>query len=366
MTTMLAARAHRGSAALVLEKIPVPEPGPLDVVVKVASAGLAPGMMRLLEMGAFKHLPTTLGHEAAGVVAAVGAAVTGIQPGQRVRVHPNLNCRNCVYCRTDRDMMCAQQAMVGHAAFGSAPTPLYDDYHDGGLAEYLRVPHWLIDPLPDAISFDVAAKVPDLANAVRILKSASLPTGSTVVVTAATGTMGTATVKLARHFGVARLILVGRNLDRLRAVEDLADGIATDLISIGELPENWATTGGLTAALRHLAPNGAHAVIDFIPEGPATGQAMAALATGGTLAHMGGNATPLPLPPIALMVNCWRFVGIRASTRNDALEVLKLLETGALNADELITQRYPLADAVSAVDTMLRRSAPMWMTVVNP
>jgi threonine dehydrogenase-like Zn-dependent dehydrogenase len=139
-------------------------------------------------------------------------------------------------------MMCAQQAMVGHAAFSSAPTPLYDDYHDGGLAEYLRVPHWLIDPLPDTISFDVAAKVPDLANAVRILKSASLPIGSTVVVTAATGTMGTATVKLARHFGVARLILVGRNLDRLRALEDLADGIATDLISIGELPENWATT----------------------------------------------------------------------------------------------------------------------------
>ena len=263
-------------------------------------------------------------------------------------------------------MMCAQQAMVGHAAFSSAPTPLYDDYHDGGLAEYLRVPHWLIDPLPDTISFDVAAKVPDLANAVRILKSASLPTGSTVVVTAATGTMGTATVKLARHFGVARLILVGRNLDRLRALEDLADGIATDLISIGELPENWATTGGLTAALRHLAPNRAHAVIDFIPEGPATGQAMAALATGGTLAHMGGNATPLPLPPITLMVNCWRFVGIRASTRNDALEVLNLLETGALNADELITQRYPLADAVSAVDTMLRRAAPLWMTVVNP
>ena len=87
MTTMLAARAHRGSAALVLEEIPIPEPGPLDVVVKVASAGLAPGMMRLLEMGAFKHLPTTLGHEAAGVVAAVGAAVTGIQLGQRVHVH---------------------------------------------------------------------------------------------------------------------------------------------------------------------------------------------------------------------------------------------------------------------------------------
>src|SRR5580692_3638782 len=60
MTTMLAARAHRGSAALVLEEIPIPEPGPLDVVVKVASAGLAPGMMRLLEMGPSSTFPPRL------------------------------------------------------------------------------------------------------------------------------------------------------------------------------------------------------------------------------------------------------------------------------------------------------------------
>ena len=77
MATMLALRAHRGAEALVLDEIPVPEPGPLDVVVKVASAGLAPGIMRLLQMGALKHLPTTLGHEAAGVIAAVGSDVTG-------------------------------------------------------------------------------------------------------------------------------------------------------------------------------------------------------------------------------------------------------------------------------------------------
>lgn len=59
MATMLALRAHQGAEALALDEIPVPEPGPLDVVVKVASAGLAPGIMRLLHMGALKHLPTT-------------------------------------------------------------------------------------------------------------------------------------------------------------------------------------------------------------------------------------------------------------------------------------------------------------------
>jgi D-arabinose 1-dehydrogenase-like Zn-dependent alcohol dehydrogenase len=109
MTTMLAVRAHRGADALTLENIPVPEPGTLDVVVKVASAGLVPGMMRLLAKGSFKHLPTTLGHEAAGTVAAIGEQVTDVSVGDRVRVHPNFNCRNCVYCRSDRDMMCAQQ-----------------------------------------------------------------------------------------------------------------------------------------------------------------------------------------------------------------------------------------------------------------
>ncbi|WP_040691012.1 alcohol dehydrogenase catalytic domain-containing protein [Nocardia vinacea] len=364
--SMLAARAHADANRLVVEKIPVPEPGPDDVIVKVFSAGLAPGMMSLLAMGAFKHLPTTLGHEAAGTIAALGTQVTGITVGDRVRVHPNLNCRNCVYCRTDRDMMCAQQAMIGHAAFSSVPMPLYERYHNGGLAEYVRVPHWLIDPLPDNVSFDVGAKVHDLANAVRILKLSDLPLGATVIVTAATGTMGTATIKLAEHFGVGRLILVARSADRLDSVTRLSRGVDVDTVALEELPADWESNGGLTQRLRGLAPEGAHAVIDYIPTGPATGQTMTALATGGVIAHMGGNTTPIPVPPLGLMVNCWRFIGTRACTRNDALDVLKLLETGVLDAEELITQRFALVDTGTAVQQMQQRDHPMWMTVVNP
>jgi threonine dehydrogenase-like Zn-dependent dehydrogenase len=66
------------------------------------------------------------------------------------------------------------------------------------------------------------------------------------------------------------------------------------------------------------------------------------------------------------MMNLWRFVGTRACTRNDAREVLRLLETGALAVDELITHRFPLTDAVKAVDAIQRRDEPMWMTVINP
>lgn len=366
MKSMLAARADRGSDALQLVEIPVPEPGPLDVLVKVASAGLAPGMMRLLAMGAFRHLPTTLGHEAAGTVAAVGEKVTGVAVGTRVRVHPNLTCRSCRYCRTDREMMCAQQAMIGHAAFSDVPMPLYDEYHDGGLAEYVRVPNWLVDPLPDAVGFDVGAKVHDLANAVRALKLAGLTPGATLVVTAATGTMGTATIALARQFGVARLVLVGRSAERLEAVRRLSAGVATGVVALDELPPGWDGKQGLTRALRDLVPEGADAVLDYVPQGPVTLQATAALATGGTLVHMGANQAPVTLPMVELMRNCWRIVGTRACTRTDAEQVLGLLGGGVLDAADLITHRYPLADAARAVEAMQSRTEPIWMAVVNP
>lgn len=72
MSTMLATRAHDAASALVVEEVPVPEPTSGEVIVKVESAGLAPGMMSLLKMGAFKQLPTILGHEMAGTVRRLG------------------------------------------------------------------------------------------------------------------------------------------------------------------------------------------------------------------------------------------------------------------------------------------------------
>ena len=366
MTVMLAARAHAGADSLQLEKIEVPTPGPDDVLIKVVSAGLAPGMMALLAMGAFKHLPTTAGHEAAGTVEAVGSGVDPSLVGRRVRVHPVLACRSCDYCRTDREQMCRESAMIGHAAFGDGPLELYSRYHDGGLAEYIRVPHWLVDILPDNVSFDVGAKVHDLANAVRALKLTSLPLGGTLLITAATGTMGTATIKLAPFFGAGRLILVGRSAERLEALRPLAGALPVETVALEELAPDWPQNQGLVGRIRALSPAGVDAVTDYIPDGPASTQALASLTTGGTLVHMGGNRMPFPIPPVAMMRNLWRIVATRACTRTDATQVLNLLKTGALQVDELITHNFPLTEAVEGVATMQQRPEPMWMGVVKP
>lgn len=365
---MLAVRAHAGSTAAHLDEIDIPELGPDDVLVRVAAAGISPGMLRVLEMGRFSHLPSTLGPDGAGAVVAVGSEVDTRRVGERVRLHPNLNCRNCVYCRSDRDMMCPYLGIMGHGAFGRGPLPMYARYHDGALAEYMRAPHWLLDRLPDNVSFEVGAKVNHLATAARALSCARIAPGATVVITAATGSIGAATVLLASAFGVARLILVGRNAPALQAVGALSGGVATALVATGDLPADWTATGRLASAVDDLVPAGADAVIDYTPTGPTGEQCLTALATGGVFVHLGSNSAPAPWSLSTLMMNCWTVTGIRGATRTDSDRILAMLGSGAVNADALITHRYPLRDTADAFAAQEARGggAPMWMVVAQP
>jgi threonine dehydrogenase-like Zn-dependent dehydrogenase len=364
MTKMMGLRANEGEVKARLEGIDVPDVGDQDVLIKVMSAGLAPGMIALLEMGRLKPLPMTLGHEAAGTVAAVGKAVRAFKPGDRVRLHPTMSCERCIYCTTDRQQMCDRAAMIGFAAFGS-PVEGYQRYRHGGLADFIRVPHAQVDHLPDNVSFDVGAKLHDLANAVRCLKSADLPVGATVVVLAPTGTMGTATIKLARHFGVARLVLIGRSTERLEALRKLTE-IKTDIVAVDRLGEDWVKSKALARTVGQLLPRGADAVIDYVPHGTDFWRALSGLAVGGSLIHMGGNTSTFPLPMIALLQNCWKIVGTRNHSRSDVRQVLDLLADDRLNADDLITHKFPLANIEEAITAFRSREMPIWMGVVNP
>ncbi|MFT4214982.1 MAG: alcohol dehydrogenase catalytic domain-containing protein [Microbacterium sp.] len=363
--TMRAWVATTAEAPIEFVEVPVPQPGPDDVLIKVAAGGISPMLLKLLRMGRYGVLPTILGHETAGVVVAVGENVRGDLLGTRVRVHPMLSCRRCEYCLTDREQMCDQTAMIGAAAHGGV-SPLYDEYHDGGLADYVRVPSWLVDEIPEGVSFEVAAKLHDLANAYRALNTARIPVGGTLVVTAATGAMATASLLLAPHVGVGRVILVGRARERLDQVAALAAGrVAVDVIATDDLADDWEQTGALTGAIRELVPAGPHAVLDFLAQGTGATQSLKSLRMGGTLVHMGGLHTPIDVPLRILMNYLWTVAGTRACTRGDVRAVLRLLESGALNADALITHRWPLTQADIAFDTLMSRREPIWMGVVT-
>lgn len=362
---MLAARAYQGETELKLEQIDRPEPGPGEVLIQVAAAGLAPGVLTQWERGMYPILPRTLGNEAAGTVAEVGAGVTDFELGQRVRLHPNLSCRSCEYCLTDREQLCSAGSIVGQGIYGPDAMPLYSKYHNGALAEYVLVPAWAVEPLPDGVSFDVAAKVHDIADALRALKTAAPPPGATVVLTAATGTIGTSVVRLAPWFGIKRIIAVARSRERLEQVKALAPDLV-DAVAFEDLDPDWPEKGGLTGAIRGLCPKGVDVVMDFLPEGPGTWQSIGSLKTGGTAVVMGANPMPPPLPTLAIMVNCWQIIGTRNCTREDARQIVSWLDSGQLKADDLITHTFPLEDIASATTTVRDRQEPTWMVVVHP
>lgn len=363
--TMRAWVATTPEAPIEFQEVPVPALGANDVLIKVAAGGISPMLLKLLRMGRYGILPTTLGHETAGVVVSIGDRVDPTLVGKRVRVHPMLSCGHCEYCLTDREQMCIQTSMIGAAAHAGA-CPLYDEYHDGGLAEYVRVPDFLVDEIPENVSFEVAAKLHDLANAYRAINAANIPIGGTIVITAATGAMATASLLLAVHMGVGRVILVGRSRERLEQVATLADGrLAVELIATDELDADWEETDALTRAIRDLVPEGPHAVLDYLAQGTGAAQALQSMRMGATLVHMGGLHTPINVPLRIIMTNLWTVAGTRACTRGDVRAILRLLSSGALNADALITHRWPLDQADVAFETLISRREPIWMGVVT-
>lgn len=144
---MLALRATDQTSGLKLEKVLIPSIGPDDVLVKVAATGVTPGVVRLLAMG-HVHVPTTVGHEIAGTIAAIGENVPSsveqngkthqLSAGNRVHVHSLLSCQRCASYISGNDNMCQEGAVMGFAKLGKNP-PLYDVYHDGGATGYVKV-----------------------------------------------------------------------------------------------------------------------------------------------------------------------------------------------------------------------------------
>lgn len=359
---MKAVRVERGSTIAELKEIEIPQIGPNDVLIKVHSAILAPDVLRLIEAGKLSQAPTTIGHKVAGTIVEVGSAVEGLTVGQRARLDPNLSCRKCKYCTSNRDQMCAECGTMGFFALRSFPA--WEEYHAGGLAEFVRAPAQQVDVLPENVSFDVGAKIHDLANAVRVWNTCAVEPGATVAIVAATGAMGTACVKLASYFGAGHLILIGRSIDRLREVTALTS-VRCTCIGLDELGE-WVATRALGRKVKEAAPEGVDAIIDYSPEGVDLWQTLDGLSVGGTLVPVGGNWSTLPVPARLLSLNCWRVSGIRNHSRRDSDLVLDLLREERLNVDELVSHEYRLEDIDEALIQLKNRAARSWMLVIHP
>jgi len=361
----------------------VPDPRieePTDAVVRVTSTAVCGSDLHLYGvLSAFLTPGDVLGHEAMGIVEEVGAAVTGLHPGDRVVVPFNIACGSCWMCRHDLQSQCETTQVrsqgKGGALFGY--TSLYGSV-PGGQAEYLRVPQAQYGPLrvpddgtPDERYLYLSDVLPTAWQAVEY---AAVPDGGTVVVLGL-GPIGQLAARVAAHRGAGRVIGIDRVDERLA----MARRHGADVLDL-------RTTADVAAAVRDLTDGrGADSVIDAVgmeahgspvaetlqrgaarlpgslgrPLVKAAGvDRLAALRTaidvvrrGGTVSLSGvygGAADPLPMLDLFDKQITVRMGQANVRRWTDVLLPLAADEADPLGVLDLRTHRLPLEDAPDA------------------
>ncbi|MER5327194.1 NAD(P)-dependent alcohol dehydrogenase [Streptosporangium roseum] len=261
-----------------LREVPVPDPGPGQVLVKVGGAGACHSDLHLMEAPAERlpKLPFTIGHENAGWVEKLGPGATGFAPGDPVMVYGPWGCGLCANCREGKENYCQKTGGLGGGLGG----------HDGGMAEYLLVPasRFLIPlgtldpreaaPLSDAglTSYHAVKRSLDL-----------LGPGSTAVVIGAGG-LGQMAIQMLRALSAAAVVAVDTSADKLTTAKRL--GADEGLLSGEE---------AVTRIKDMTRGQGAELVLDMVGVDPTLRMAAQVARVLGhlTIVGLGGGALPV-------------------------------------------------------------------------
>ena len=264
-----------------------------------------------------------LGHEVSGYVARVGAGVSRLHEGDLVALDANIACGGCWWCRRHRPTLCPELAAIGLQA-------------DGGLAEALTVPAQMCLRVPEHVAADSAALAEPVAVAVRALRRGGLRAGESVAVIG-TGMIGAACTAVARASGAGPIVA----LDPSSRRRELALRLGADH-ALDPLEEDVASSVRLLTDGR-----GADLAVDAAGASGAARTALAATRPGGRAVVVGLHGRPEELDLLGLVAAEQTLIGSLSHVWDeDFAHALRLLGDGVLRADDVVTSRLPLGDAV--------------------
>jgi L-iditol 2-dehydrogenase len=324
------AAVHAGAGDIRLETRPAPGIGPGELLLRVRGCGLCGSDLAKLRGAAER--PTVLGHEVVGDVAAVGDALAGFEPGDRVVTAHHVPCFACHYCRRGSPSMCA--------AFKTS------NLDPGGFAEYVRVPaanaRHVTFRVPREMPDAVAAFTEPLGCCVRAVRRADPRPGDAVVV-AGLGAMGCLLVQLARRRGA-----------RVVGVDPLAErrALAARLGAEAAVPPD-----ALAGPLARLSEGRGADVVLLATGAPAVVRQALDWARDGGAVHLFVGEGEGPLPLSQLYRRELTLAATYSSSPADLAEAFHLIRTGAVRVAELCSHRLPLERLPDAVRLMERHQA---------
>lgn len=366
--TMKTARLHETGAPLVIDELPVPEPRPEDVLVRVHACGIVPNLGNVLANWTnwfpwlpLPPFPASFGLDPAGEIVAVGSRVRGLAPGQRVYVNPGRSCGSCRHCAAGDPIACRRYAFSGYFGFSEAAIDMFRDYPFGGLSEYMTAPASAIVTLPDNVTYPQAARFGYIGTAYSALRKAGAGPSTTVLINGGSGTLGLGGVISALALGVPRILCTGRDAKLLEDVRKLAPRrIETFAIGKGSIAE-WAKA--------RTDGEGVDAVIDCL--GPGADQAtfldaMLSMRRGGRTVNIGAVAGDVPINIHWLMDANVQLICSAWFTTREGQDLADMAGTGVLDLSCFEHHCYPLAEVNTAISGIAVRHGGFSNFVINP
>lgn len=311
-----------------LEEVPKPEVGPEEALIQIKASGLCASDLAIVEgRMPIQTWPLVLGHQAAGVVAAVGEKVQSIKVGDRVVSTTDITCGDCHYCRKGRPNLCRNLKRLGFEMNGSD-------------AEYVKAPQGSVVPLPAEIPFDQGAILTDaLASMYHcIVKQAQVRPGEKVVLLGIGG-MGMQGVQIA-HLCGATVLCTSRQDRRLEFALQLG----------AEATVNTAREDLASAVRAFTYGEGADVVVDSIGASWTMQLAVELLRPGGRAMVVGLMEPTFTAPYLNMCVQEKQIIGSRASTKQDVIDVIGQVKAGKLNP--IVSQSFPLDQFQLAFETL--------------
>jgi L-iditol 2-dehydrogenase len=314
---IMKALVYHGPFDMRLEEIERPEPGPLDVLIKVKAVGICGSDIHGYSGKTGRRSPgMVMGHEFCGAVEALGSSVKRFKIGQKVVVQPIIFCGKCEMCLSGNTSICPSKKFIG-----------VDMGKVGGLSEYIAVPQNNVFCVPESLPYSLACLVEPFAVGVSAGRKADIQKGQSVAIVGA-GVIGLIIVLMVRQKSPSKIFIIDKNVRKLELAQRLG-GIAI----------NFTKENAIERILHDTNQKGADISIEAVGTSESVKTAMYAIKNGGRVIWVGNSQKNIDLNMQDVVVKGKSIQGIYCYSNDDFKKAIEFIDQNREIASEFVEEQ---------------------------
>ena len=332
-----------------LQVVDLPEPkcGPGDLLVRVRACGICGSDIHGFDGSSGRRIPPlVMGHEAAGVVTAIGEGVRGFQVGDRVTFDSTVSCGSCHFCKLGSINLCENRQVLGVSC--------KEFRRQGAFAEYVTVPQNIAYHIPDSLPFEHAAMIEAVSIAVHATNRTPRNLGGSVAVIGA-GMIGLLCIQTLKIAGYSKIIAVDLEDEKLELAKKLG---ATHSV-------NARNQDPVAAILEWTGGRGCDAAMEVVGANKPVSTCFQVVRKGGSVTLV-GNLTPTVELPLQTVVTRELSVYGSCASNGEIPQCIELLTSGAIQVAPLITATTDLENTPNWFDRLYAGEKGAMKVIVKP